>query len=219
MKHQAVIFDLDGTLLDTLDGIAAAMNEVLKQKGFPPHPKEAYRYFVGRGIDTMVEQALPAGADKKVDMDEWAREFRRIYEDIWPKTSPPYEGIKDLLAELNKKGVHLAVLSNKSDRFTKMMVQSILKEFTFTHVLGGRAGIPQKPDPAAALEIAGETGIEPEQYIFLGDTGVDMSAANQAGMYGVGALWGFREREELLENGAAKLIDHPLELLDLFNSP
>jgi len=223
MKYKAVIFDLDGTLLNSLEGIGSAMNVLLEQMGFPRHSLDKYRYFVGEGLKELVRRALPKEWFEKFNpecqvepaLDELVVEYRRIYDEIWPQTSPPYSGVSELLKWLSNEGIRRGVLSNKSDDFTKRMVSALLPEFTFDMVLGSRPGIPSKPDPFSALEIAASLRIEPGNIIFLGDTGVDIQTAINAAMPPVGALWGFRDSNELRSNGAKYLIKQPQDLIDI----
>ena len=216
MKFEAVIFDLDGTLLNSLEGIADAMNVLLERLGYSTHPLETYKYFVGDGVTEMVRRALPEVIREKSDIKKLVIDYREIYHTTWPKKSPPYEGIPELLDALTQKNKKLAVLSNKSDDFTKRMVSKLLSLWEFEIVMGAQQGIPEKPDPYAALKIAEITGIAPSNIIFMGDSGVDMKTAARANMYSMGVLWGFREAGELLANGAKKLIKHPIELLNIF---
>jgi phosphoglycolate phosphatase len=213
MTFKAVIFDLDGTLLNSLEGIADAMNVLLERLGYSTHSLETYKYFVGDGIAEMVRRALPEMSREKSDINKLVTDYRDIYHTTWPKKSPPYEGIPELLDALSLKNIKLAVLSNKSDDFTNRMVSELLPDWKFEVVMGAQPGIPEKPDPYAALKIAEIIGIAPTNIIFMGDSGVDMKTAARANMYPVGVLWGFREAEELLANGAKKLIKHPMELL------
>ena len=223
MRFQAVIFDLDGTLLDSLGGIAIAMNALLEQMGYPLHPLEEYRYFVGDGLRTMVSRALPGEwhyqfrepDQKEPVLDQLEKKYRNLYSEKWPQHSPPYSGIPELLETLSRENLKMAVLSNKSDDFTKRMVLELLPDYNFEVVLGARRGVPVKPDPGAALEIAATIGITPGGMIFLGDSGVDMQTGVNAEMYPVGALWGFRDADELLANGAKQLIRHPMELMKI----
>ncbi len=217
MRFRAVIFDLDGTLLDSLAGIADTMNILLEREGYPSHPLAAYRYFVGSGIDEMVSRALPEVLDRPKDINQWVREYREIYHDIWPQKSRPYAGIPELLDQLKVRNIKTAVLSNKSDAFTRAMTAKLLPGHDFAVILGGRPGVPHKPDPGSALEIARRMGIAPREFVFLGDSGIDMETAKNAGMYPVGALWGFRTAEELLDQGAEELIKLPMELLNIIN--
>ena len=220
MKFKAVIFDLDGTLLDSLGGIADSMNLLLERLGYPLHPIDRYKYFIGEGIDQLVKQALPGdwkpasrpAGDSVQGIDALIADYRKIYQEEWPRKTRPYGGIPGLLEMLAAKKIKIAVLSNKSHEFTRRMAAALLGDRRFDIVLGSRPGVPVKPDPAAALEIAAAIDTDPEAMAFLGDSGVDMETAVNAGMFPVGVLWGFREGEELLAHGAKILINHPMEL-------
>jgi len=216
MTFEAIIFDLDGTLLNSIVGIADAMNILLRRLGYPTHSEETYKQFVGEGIVELVTRAVPAEKREAHDTDELVAGYRSIYAETWPDSSPPYEGIPELLDALASMNKKLSVLSNKSDDFTRRMVSALLPRWTFEVVRGVLSDGRRKPDPFSALEIAGKTGIAPVKTMFVGDSAVDMQTAVNAGMYGVGVLWGFRGAEEMLENGARKLIEHPMALLDLF---
>lgn len=215
MKFEAVIFDLDGTLLDSLEGIADAMNMLLLQLGYPTYPLEAYKYFVGEGLEELLKRTVPAGKLSLLSPDRLVEQYRALYETTWPLKTVPYEGIPEMLDALTAENIKLAVLSNKSDEFVGRMTAALLPRWKFEAVKGLRVGVPRKPDPALALEIAGITGVKPTNTIFMGDSGVDMKTANRANMVAVGVLWGFRQPEELLANGARQLIEHPLELLNI----
>ncbi|MCP5108469.1 MAG: HAD family hydrolase [bacterium] len=212
MKFESIIFDLDGTLLDSLQGIADAMNILLERMGYPVHTEERYKYFVGEGINELISRALPEKNRDSHNLERLAVEYREIYHSTWPQKSPPYNGIPELLDALSAKNIKMSVLSNKSDDFTNRMVSELLTRWRFEVVRGVRPGGARKPDPASALEIAEITGITPGNTVFVGDSGVDMKTAANAGMYGVGVLWGFREADELRADGADRLIKHPVEL-------
>jgi phosphoglycolate phosphatase len=215
MRYDAVIFDLDGTLLNSLEGIADAMNKLLRQLGYPTHSLEAYKYFVGEGLVQLLKLTLPVDKLNLHSMDQLVNEYRAIYETTWREKTVPYEGIPEMLDALSATKIKLAVLSNKSHEFAGRMAAALLPRWKFEAVKGLRPGEPRKPDPASALQIAGITGVAPANTIFMGDSGVDMQAASRAQMYGVGVLWGFREAEELLANGARQLIRRPMELLKI----
>lgn len=219
MAFKAVIFDLDGTLLDSLPGIAGAMNRLLEDFSFPIHSLEEYRYLVGRGIKELICRALPAEVADKGNLDDWAVRFRRLYDRFWPDQSPPYPGIAGMLDHLAARGIKIAVLSNKSEEYTRVMVEKLLPAWHFETVRGERPGVPHKPDPTAALEIVQEMKVAREDFLFLGDTGVDMETARNAGIYAVGALWGFRGADELLRCGAQRSIAHPLDLIPIIDDP
>lgn len=214
-KFSAVVFDLDGTLLDTLEDLGDAVNRVLADHGFPAHPMDAYRYFVGEGSAVLVERALPE-SDRGSDVyRECLAAFMADYDRSWKVKTRLYDGISAMLDSLTALGIDLAILSNKSHEFTVKCVQDLLSEWQFKAVFGLRDDVPRKPDPAGALEISRLLGATPDRMLYLGDTATDMQTAVSCGMFPVGVLWGFRDREELLENGAKVLIQHPRELLRL----
>jgi phosphoglycolate phosphatase len=213
MKFQAAVFDLDGTLLDTLADIADAMNAALERMGFPGHERSAYRYLTGDGVRALAERSIPEPAKDEGTVAACIREFRSEYADRWGTKTRPYPGITGLLSELARRRVKLSVLSNKLDDFTRQAVRDFLPGFDFSFIIGAKPDLPPKPDPAGALFIACELRISPVHIIYLGDTGVDMMTAVRAGMFPVGALWGFRDEKELRENGAVAVIRSPQELL------
>ena len=214
--YRAVIFDLDGTLLDTIDDIAAAMNRVLESRGYEPYSIEAYKMLVGDGIEEMVRRALGTRPLADEETAGIVSDYRREYELCWRDHSRPYPGVPELLGELGHRGIKTAVLSNKSHPFTEAMTLGLLPAFRFNVIRGAIPGVPLKPDPEPALRIAREMGVPPRSVVFLGDTNVDMKTAVAAGMLPVGALWGFRSADELRRSGAAALIASPLDLLPYF---
>jgi len=217
MKFPAVIFDLDGTLLDTLADIADAMNAALEKMGFPGHATSAYRYLTGDGVRAMAERSLPAVGTDPATLESCIREFRSEYTHRWGAKTRPYQGVKELLSNLGRRGIKASVLSNKLDEFTRLAVRDFLPGFEFFPIIGAKPELPPKPDPAGALFIAGELRLPPGRIIYLGDTGVDMQTAVRAGMFPIGALWGFREEKELRENGAKAVIVSPGDLLGLID--
>jgi phosphoglycolate phosphatase len=212
MRFKAALFDLDGTLVDSLEDIAAAMNRVLSEQGYAVHPIDDYRMLVGSGLARLVERALPVGASDAV-RQQCAGEFRDIYREAWHVKTRIYEGIPALLQSLSERGLPMAVLSNKPHPFTVACVEHYLAGLNFAVVLGQRDGVPHKPDPTGAWEIAKQLAVSPSSCLLLGDTSVDMHTACNAGMFPVGACWGFRDRDELREAGAAELVERPEEVL------
>lgn len=208
---RAVIFDLDGTLVDSLEDIADTANDALIARGFPPHPVEAYRYFVGDGIQNMVRRASPAGTDEAT-INALVAEAHAAYGAGWNRKTRPYEGIEAMLRELEGRGIALAVLSNKLHEFTQEVVTHFFPRTPFMAVQGSPRGSRAKPDPTLALRIAGELGVEPGQTMFMGDTRTDMDTATAAGMVPAGVLWGFRPERELLDHGARLLLRNPGEV-------
>jgi len=216
MSYSAVIFDLDGTLLDTLADIAEAANRVLASRRLPTHEVLAYRQFVGNGVEKLMERAMPPVLADGDSISKASADFRCIYGDTWNLTTKPYPGINELLAVLAQRGVPLAVLSNKPHANTLTCVGEFFDVGMFSIVLGQRDGFPCKPDPTAAREIADELDVPTSQCLFVGDSNVDMQTAARAEMTGIGVTWGFRSRAELLNSGATRAIDHPNELLEFF---
>jgi phosphoglycolate phosphatase len=215
MKYTAILFDLDGTLLDTLQDIADAANRVLTRKGFPTRPLEIHRAAVGDGTRVLMQRLLPEANRTAETIQECFEAFRTDYGEHWNVNTKPYVGISEMLDALQTRGMKMTVLSNKPADFTRKCVHGILSKWKFDPVLGGEDGLPSKPDPAGAVEISKRLNIPPHQFIFLGDTGVDMITAKAAGMFAVGALWGFRDRHELEQAGAKVLLERPEDLLNL----
>lgn len=215
---QAVIFDLDGTLLDTLDDIADSMNRMLEEKGFPVHTVDAYRFFIGNGWRMLVTRALPEKQRSDERIDACAVRSREIYHENWNCKTRVYAGISDLMERLQERGIPKAVLSNKPHDFALRYADAYLGQWKFKAILGYSDRFPPKPDPTAALEIAERIGIPPANFLFVGDSAVDMRTANAAGMHAVGVAWGFRGARELQDSGCRTLIHHPLEILPLLKS-
>lgn len=218
IKFRAILFDLDGTLLDTLEDLANSMNVVLSIHGMKTFPVDDYRYFVGKGLGELIRSVLPDNKVSDERVEEFLVEMRKEYTERWAENTRPYPGIPDLLDKLQKMNLPMAVLSNKADDFTNIMVKTLLSKWQFQIIRGLKDDLPPKPDPASALWIAQQIKILPGDFIYVGDTGIDMQTANAAGMYAVGAVWGFRTAEELKENGAKTLIENPLQLLDLLKT-
>jgi len=215
MGSKAVLFDLDGTLLDTIEDLADSMNVVLTRMGFPTHSVAAYKYHVGDGVRELAVRVLPQDHQDEETIKKCIAAMRQEYGNRWDKKTRPYPGIPELLDALTARGIKMAVLSNKPDATTKVVVAKLLPWWRFDVVAGERAGIPRKPDPGAALSIAEQLGIAPQEWLYLGDTNTDMKTAVAARMYPVGALWGFRTADELLASGAKVLVKYPVDLLAL----
>lgn len=216
---KAVLFDLDGTLLDTLADIAAAMNTALEHHGFPPHPVDAYRSMVGSGLRALVERALGRERERVPEetVASLAGELRDYYTRHATDRTVCYDGVPELLDALARREIPCAVLSNKADALVQQIVGELLSGWEFRAVMGLREGAPAKPDPATALEAADALGVEPGAVLYLGDSDVDMETAIRAGMLPVGAGWGFRGAEELRRAGAVVVVEHPADVLPLLN--
>lgn len=217
MHLKAVIFDLDGTLLDTLQDIANAANTVLANNGFPIHQIDDYRRFIGSGINKLISRALPRDKQNPETVVALAEEFRAEYGRHWNVTTRVYSGVPEMLDGLKVRRIRLAVLSNKPHDFTQQCVDSLLHGWTFKAVMGYNDKIPPKPDPNGAIQIASKLNLPPSRILVLGDSDIDMKTAIAAGMFPVGALWGFRSREELLENGAKAVLQRPQDILAFFD--
>jgi phosphoglycolate phosphatase len=215
---KAVVFDLDGTLLETLTDLAEAMNTSLVHFGFKPHTVDAFRYFVGESVAVEAKRALPESARDNETVTKVAEYSQQIYADCWHKNTRPYPGIAELLTELQKRGLKLTVLSNKIDKFTKTMVKTLLPQWRFETVQGALKNIPLKPHPDLALRIVNHLKIPAEQFVYIGDSNIDMLTATASGMFPVGCLWGYRTADELLAAGAKILIKSPTELLKILDN-
>ena len=215
MRYTAIIFDLDGTLLNTIDDLANSLNFILKQHGLPEHPVEKYKTFVGNGMENLVRRVLPIAYHDEKTVSTILAEFQKKYSECWHNETKPYPGINELLDSLEALGIKMSVLSNKADQFTSIMIDYFFGLNRFNFVVGARDGVPNKPDPTAALEIIKGSNIQSTSYLYLGDSGVDMQTANAAGLYALGATWGFRSIEELEINGTKKLIYNPMEIIEL----
>jgi phosphoglycolate phosphatase len=213
MKFKAVIFDLDGTLINTLEDIADATNIFLRKLGYPEHDLEDYKYFVGNGIEPLVKRVLPESQRSEENLRRCVGLMKAEYAQRLTKKSSPYPGISDLIDGFVTAGYRTSILSNKSDEATRQIVAELLPRWRFDRVQGAKADVPKKPDPAAALNIAEQCGIAPRETLFWGDTAIDMQTARAGGMYGIGVLWGFRPAQELIAGGAKMLINEPRDFL------
>jgi phosphoglycolate phosphatase len=212
-NFQAVIFDLDGTLTDSLCDIADAMNRALARHGFPAHSYESYRYFVGAGLRNLVINSLPDGKKDEDTVNKCFNTLLNDYRENYLVKTKLYDGIADLLDVLSEKKIKMAVLSNKADEITQRITSVLLKPWKFEIIMGYMERFPRKPNPESALFIAEKLSVLPKNILYAGDTGIDMETAGRAGMFAVGITWGFRQRDELERCGAQKIIDKPLELL------
>lgn len=213
MMSKCIIFDLDGTLLDTLEDIAISGNFALTSLGFEAEETQKYRYFVGEGVYKLFENIFATNPQSQEIINKAVALFESHYAKQFYQNTKPYEGISKLLTFLKKRGYKMAILSNKPDSFTKMCVLKYFRSWKFDVVFGAREGIARKPDPVSALEIASLLGEKPEDCFYVGDTMIDMQTATRANMKALGVLWGFRDGDELLENGANALFENPSEII------
>ena len=212
---RAIMFDLDGTLLDTLEDLGDAANQALADLGFAPHPYPFYRHAVGDGAAMLSQRSLPQAQRDEATIARGLGRLAIRYEEHWDAKTAPYAGVMELLAKLQQRSLLLAVLSNKPEAALHRCVTRFFPAHSFTAFRGVRPHGPIKPDPTAAIEMAAELGIAANQWLYVGDTDTDMQTAVAAGMVAIGCTWGFRDRAELLEHGAAFIIDKPDELLAL----
>ncbi len=216
MSSKGIIFDLDGTLLNTLQDLADTVNSVLGSRGWPQHPVDAYRLFVGDGLTMLIRRAVPEAVQDQVLLNECIQAAREEYSRRWANKTAPYPGVLHTLDALDCKGVPMAVLSNKPHEATVHTVGHFFPDGYFQVVQGALPNGAVKPDPEPALEVAARMGLKPHQVYFLGDSNVDMFTANSAGMIALGAAWGFRGTEELLKAGAHYILENPKEIPGYF---
>jgi len=212
----SIIFDFDGTLVDTLKDIADAMNSALATLGFKTYPVDDYRHFIGYGVDRLARRVVPEEYHTEKTLNECLEIMAEEYRTRWHKNSRPFPGITELLKKLKGMGVKTAVLSNKDHIFTRQMAAALLSPHVFDCVQGALPSMPKKPDPALALRVAQTLGEEPSRIVLAGDTRTDMETACAAGMHPVGCLWGYRDEEELRKFGARGIVSAPGELARLF---
>lgn len=215
MNKQLVIFDLDGTLLDTVADLANATNQALAKCGYPTHPTEAYYRFVGNGINKLFARALPEEARTEENVQRIRTLFIPYYNEHNADNSRPYPGIVELLTHLQDQGIQLAVASNKYQQATAKLVGHFFPGIRFAAVYGQREGIPIKPDPTIVNDILSATGISRARTLYIGDSGVDMQTARNASVESVGVTWGFRDEEELCTNGAVHIIHNAKDIQEL----
>lgn len=215
---RTVVFDLDGTLLDTLTDLAAAANQVLIDHGLPAAPAADYRLFVGAGARNLMLRAFTAAGQILQADDSWldtlSAEFGRAYDRRWADQTKPYPGILKMLRDLADARLNLIILSNKPDLFTRAIVAHFFPLFDFAAVCGQQAGWPLKPDPSLALELCRRIDAQPGQTVLVGDSGSDMQTAVRGQIIPLGVLWGFRSADELKQNGAQALFVDPAALTD-----
>ena len=208
-----VIFDLDGTLLNTIADLATSTNQALQHYGYPTHPIEAYRFFVGNGINKLFERALPENERNEENVLRIRSFFLPYYNEHNTDFSEPYPGIPELLLSLHEQGISLAVASNKYQQATEKLIAHYFPNLPFIKVLGQREGIPVKPDPTIVYDILKDSSFAPEEVLYVGDSGVDMQTAINAHVDGIGVSWGFRPRTELDPFQPLAIIDEANELL------
>lgn len=214
MKFKGVIFDLDGTLVNSLEDIADAMNTVLQNLNYPTHNYDAYQYFIGSGLRNLVSKALPSTHNNEKHIDDCYQLMIENYRDNCTRKTAAYDGIFELLDQLISYNIKLSVFSNKADALTKEITAAIFPNY-FDPIVGLTSEALKKPNPSEAIEISKRLGLKVEEIIFVGDSGIDMQTATNANMYAVGVSWGYRPEEELFANGAKRVLTHPLDLIPI----
>ena len=208
MRFKAVIFDLDGTLLDTLEDIGESVNQALVEHGFPENPIVNYKKYVGNGAKNLIIRATHEKAND-VEVEKILKRYREIYNQRFFLKTRIYDGIKELLVWLNEVNIPYAVLSNKKHELTNSVIGHYFADMNFSIVCGHKSSVPLKPDPTQALYIVSKLNCKAEDVVFIGDTDVDVLTAKNAGIFAVGALWGFRDEFELCKNGADAIVKTP----------
>lgn len=212
MSINCIVFDLDGTLLNTLDDLANGVNYTLEKFGYPTHEIEKYKYFVGNGMKNLINRAVPEEIkNTEIEKDILAA-FMEYYSAHSTDLTRPYDGVEDMIDALKERGIKIGMVTNKAHNAA---IDIMEKYFSgkFDYVLGQSEKFPLKPNPASAIFVCETLGCTPENSIFVGDSGVDMKTGADGGFLPVGVLWGFRDKDELISNGAKAVISHPAELL------
>lgn len=212
MKFKGIIFDLDGTLVNSLEDISDAMNTVLNGLHFPIHSYEEYQYFIGSGLRNLVSKALPEAHNNANQIDICYDLMIEVYSNACTIKTKSYDGIFELLDYLKSTNIKLGVFSNKSDDLTKLVVETIFPDY-FESIVGLTTELLKKPNPNKAIEISEKMGLKIEEMIFVGDSDIDMETATNANMFAVGVLWGYRSEEDLLSSGAKYILNHPSDLI------
>lgn len=217
--YKACIFDLDGTLTDTLESLLYSVNQTMKEMGMQGITKDQCRRFVGNGAGVLIEKTLKAAGDHElVRYKEAYRIYQRVFDQNCTYHVVPYDGVPGMLAEMKQMGMKLGVLSNKPDRQAVHVVQSVFGTELFDEIQGQRENVPRKPDPAAALAMAGRFGVDPREMLYIGDSEVDAATGKAAGMDTVLVLWGFRSRQELQGTDPFRMVSSAEEIVELIKN-
>lgn len=213
-NYKAIIFDLDGTLLNTIDDLGDSVNYMLKKLGYPTFEIEEYKYKVGNGMRKLIERSLPAEHKTDAEIDKAMEIFMPYYDKHKMDKTAPYDGVIELIKAVRARGLKTAVVTNKAHAAAVPLIEEVFPGL-FDEVTGQKEGVPTKPDPAAVINTMKALGVTADECIFMGDSSVDMQTAKNSHATAVGVLWGFRKADELISNGAQKLISEPNELLNL----
>ncbi|MDR7369461.1 HAD family hydrolase [Flavobacterium aquidurense] len=214
MKYKGIIFDLDGTLVNSLEDISDAMNNVLTNLNYPTHTYDAYQYFIGSGLRNLVSKALPVSNNSEDEIEVCFQNMIAEYREICTLKTKPYAGIVELLDNLVSRDIKLAVFSNKADELTKKIASEIFPDY-FNTAVGLSTEALKKPNPFEAIEISKNWNLKTEEIIFIGDSDIDMLTATNANMFPLGVSWGYRTEDELIASGAKLVINTPLDLIEI----
>ncbi len=214
---QLIIFDLDGTLLNTIDDLGSAVNYALTQWGYPIHDISSYPQFVGNGIKKLIERAMPEDARTEENIEKLRTHFTKYYNQYNTDLTTPYKGITELLSQLNNNGIKLAVASNKYQSAVEKLITHFFPKIPWVAIEGQKDKYPAKPDPAIVFDILSKCPTCPKNVLYVGDSGVDIETSRRAGIESVGVTWGFRPVAELIEHNADNIIDTPHEIMDIVN--
>lgn len=215
MKFKAIIFDLDGTLVDSLFDLGSSMNKVLLRHNYPIHAMDRYRHFVGNGMRKLVERALPNTFEH--DIEFYLDELLTIYADNCLMKTQTYTGIEALLQQLKDASIQMAIITNKKHELTDKIIEDLLSDFTFEAVMGDLNDGKRKPDPYHTLAVMETMGVRPSEVLFVGDSNVDIETAQNAGVESCGVLWGFRTKTELIDAGATYVVEKPSEIFEIIH--
>jgi len=213
--YEGIVFDLDGTLVDSLQGIADAANRLLRQLGHSPNPRDQYRKWVGAGLDELIRKMVPETADQREKLDQMVSDYQRFYQNTWKSGTVLYPGIRLMLLELHRRQIPMAILSNKTHRFVTLAVKDLIGKIPFVSVEGLRSEEGKKPNPKTALAILKKMKRDADRVLMVGDSPIDMQTARNAGMIPAGVLWGFQSERELVAAGASLLFSSPGEILNI----
>ncbi len=216
MKYKGVIFDLDGTILDTIYDLGNSVNKTLEKYGQPLHSYEDYKQKIGCGFKDLIKKSFP-DMTEEIILEQALKDFLEIYDSSYMNDTKPYDGICEVLETLLTNGIKIGVNSNKRDDYTNKLIEKFFSNINFFGVFGERSNTPKKPAPDSALEIAELMNLNPGEILYIGDSKTDILTGHNAGMASAGVLWGFRNKEEFEKNNADYIISAPYEILELFD--
>lgn len=217
MKLKAALFDLDGTLLNTLEDLYLTMTSVLKSGGYPLISHNTVKHFIGNGAREFMRLSLPENARDEENIDKYLLKYHTEYDKFGYMTTKPYDGINEILKILNDNNIPVGIISNKPHKATVNVIKNYFPDIWFKAVMGQTEKFPPKPDPASALYIINKLGFSPSETALIGDGDTDVKTAEKGGFYQAAVLWGYRTKEELAAVGATNFINNPKEILTLFN--